>query len=162
MMMKIKHLLLLVAMAGCLTSCLKSDPAPQFDFEGQFRTDTTAIRSFIITNNIPAVKDNTYGFFYQILNPGSGDVAYTQSSVVTVNYTGKLLNGITFDTTNGTPIDIGLTNVIAGWQMGIPLIQKGGKIRLFIPSLYGYQNQVRQNIPANSVLDFTVDLIDIK
>jgi FKBP-type peptidyl-prolyl cis-trans isomerase FkpA len=162
-MKKIKHLLLLVSIASCLTACMKNDTGPQFDFEAQFRADTTAIRSFIVANNIPAVKDNTYGFFYQIINPGSGTVQYSQSTEVTANYTGRLLNGTIFETTTGkTPAIFSLGGVIPGWQMGVPLIQKGGTIRLFIPSYYGYQNQAKGSIPPNSVLDFTIELVDVK
>ena len=43
----------------------------------------------------------------------------------------------------------------------IPLIQKGGKIRLLIPSGYAYGSQAQTQIPGNSILDFTIELIDV-
>ncbi|HEY0177263.1 MAG TPA: FKBP-type peptidyl-prolyl cis-trans isomerase, partial [Pedobacter sp.] len=61
-------------------------------------------------------------------------------------------------TVKGTPISFALGEVIRGWQIGIPFIQKGGQIRLLVPSLLAYQNQQNGIIPANSVLDFTVML----
>lgn len=157
-MNKIKHLLLLVCIAGCFTACKKTE---SFDVEKQFTADTTAIRNFIIANKIPAVKDPS-GVFYQIITPGTGTVKYSTSTKVTSNYEGKLLDGSVFDSSKGTPITFTLGGVIAGWQIGIPKIQKGGSIRLLIPSYYAYANSSAGSIPANSVLDFTVSLTDVQ
>jgi len=156
-MNKIKHLLLLVCIAGCFTACKKTE---SFDAEKQFSADTTAIRNFIVANKIPAVKDAS-GIFYQIIAPGTGSVTYSASTSVTADYTGKLLDGSTFDSSKGTPIKFTLGGVIVGWQIAIPKIQKGGSIRMFIPSYYGYANSTVGSIPANSVLDFTVSLTDV-
>jgi FKBP-type peptidyl-prolyl cis-trans isomerase FkpA len=52
--------------------------------------------------------------------------------------------------------------LIIGWQIGIPYIQKGGKIRLLIPSYYGYGNRAAGSIPANSILDFTITLSNVQ
>ncbi len=160
-MAKIKHLLLLVCMAGCLAAC-KKDTTSDFDVEAQFRTDTTAIRAFIKANNIPAIKSEQTGIFYQIINPGTGSVTYTTNTIVTANYEGKLLNGVTFDKTDGTPRSFTLANVIPGWQFGIPLIQNGGRVRLLIPSYYGYGNYPKDPIPPNSVLDFDITLTNVQ
>jgi len=54
-----------------------------------------------------------------------------------------------------------LTNVIQGWQEGIPLFSEGGSGILLIPSALGYGNQSIGNIPANSVLIFEVTLINV-
>jgi len=156
-MNKIKHLLLLVCIAGCFTACKKTE----FNAEKQFTADTTAIRNFIIANNIPAVKDPS-GVFYQIITPGTGTVTYSSSTKVNANYEGKLLNGSIFDSSKGTPIQFTLGGVIVGWQIAIPKIQKGGSIRMFIPSYYGYANSSVGSIPENSVLDFTVSLTDVQ
>jgi len=156
-MNKIKHLLLLVCIAGCFTACKKDE----HDAEKQFTADTTAIRNFIVANKISAIKDQS-GIFYQIIAPGSGSVTYSTTTSVTSDYEGRLLNGQVFDSSKGTPITFTLGGVITGWQLGIPKIQKGGTIRLLIPSYYGYENRTVGSIPANSVLDFTVTLTDVK
>ena len=157
-MNKIKHLLLLVCIAGCFTACKKTE---SFDAEKQFTADTTAIRNYIVANNIPAVKDVS-GVFYQIIAPGTGSVTYNASTKVTSNYEGRLLDGSIFDSSKGTPITFTLGGVIVGWQIAIPKIQKGGSMRMFIPSYYGYANSSVGSIPANSVLDFTVSLTDVQ
>lgn len=157
-MLKTKFIILLVCFTGFFTACKKIE---SFDPVKQFTTDTVAIRDFITTNAIPAVKDS-YGIFYQIINPGTGSFTYTGSTKVTVDYQGRLLNGTVFDDSKGTPLTFTLGGLIPGWQIGIPYIQKGGKIRLLIPSYYGYGDAGVGSIPANSVLDFTITLSDVQ
>lgn len=159
-MNKIKYLLLFVCIAGCFTAC-KNNDTDTFDAQAQFTSDTTAIRAFIVKNNIPAIKDKS-GIFYQIIAPGAGTVVYNGANVVTADYEGRLLGGSVFDSSKGTAIEFRLDGVIKGWTIGIPFIQPGGKIRLLIPSLYGYGNRAVGPIPANSVLDFTVNLVTAK
>ena len=154
-MKKIKYALLFAVMGGSIASCKKGS---DLDAEAQFSADTTAIRSYVTANSIPVIKDK-YGIFYQIITPGTGNLVYTGSTSVTVDYSGKVLGETTnFDSSSGTPVKFTLGSLITGWQIGIPYIQKGGKIRLFIPSAYAYGNQDQPGIPENSVLDFTIEL----
>lgn len=155
-MKKIKYVLLFAVIGGSIVSCKKG--SDNFDAEAQFSADTTAIRSYVTANNIPVIKDK-YGIFYQIIAPGTGNATYKGNTSVTVDYSGKVLGATTnFDSTSGTPLTFMLGALIPGWQIGIPYIQNGGKIRLFIPSAYGYGNEAQPAIPANSVLDFTIEL----
>lgn len=159
-MKKFKFLLLVAFVAAGLSSCKKSFN-DNFDYVAQFTADTTAIRAYIVKNDIPALKHES-GIFYQIIAPGTGSIVYNQNTTVTANYAGRVLgSATTFDKTNGTPASFALGRVIAGWQIGVPLIQKGGSIRLFIPSYYGYGNSNTGSIPANSVLDFDIELVDV-
>jgi len=157
-MRQIKYLVLLAAVMGGFAACKRDS----FDAEAQFRADTTAIRSYVTANNIPAVKDK-YGVFYQVITPGTGNVTYTGSTQVTVDYSGKVLGkSENFDSSAGTARTFQLGGLIPGWQIGIPYIQKGGKVRLFIPSQFGYGNSAQAAIPANSVLDFTIELTNVQ
>lgn len=160
MMAKIKYMILFICVAGCLAACKKNLGIEEFDVEGQFKKDTTAIRAYITANNIPAVKEPKYGFFYQVFTQGAGDEVNALSNI-SVIYKGNLLNGAEFDAVT-SPVTFPLNNAITGWQAGIPLIKKGGKIRLFLPSFYGYGNVANGPIPANSVLDFTIELTDVQ
>ena len=83
------------------------------------------------------------------------------SSVVTVAYTGKLTDGIIFDQSSSVGISFPLTNVIQGWQEGIPLFSEGGTGKLLIPSALGYGSNAIGSIPANSVLIFDIELLDV-
>jgi FKBP-type peptidyl-prolyl cis-trans isomerase len=88
-------------------------------------------------------------------------VTATANSKVFVTYTGKLLNGRLFDQAT-SPVSFYLGQVIEGWQMGIPLIKKGGRIKLLIPSSYGYGCNGYSTIPGDAVLFFDVTLTDVQ
>lgn len=123
--------------------------------------EDTLIRDFLSTNNIAATKDVS-GLYYQIISPGTGTAPLSTSSVKAA-YTGRLLTGFVFDqATTASPLTIPLTSVIQGWQIGVPLIKQGGKIRLFIPSRLGYGTTGSGgSIPPNSILDFDIELIEV-
>lgn len=147
-----KHLLSIALFVICISACTKDS----FDATKQVATDDASIQAYVKTNNIAAVKDAS-GLYYQVLKPGTG--AYpTSSSMVNVNYQGTLLNGSVFAPSANLSSPLG--NLIQGWQIGIPHVNKGGRILLLIPSALGYGNNAQgSTIPANSVLIFTIDLI---
>ena len=157
------YTLLALCLLGSFAACKKDADAEVYDRALYFGPDTIAIRAYVNANKIPATK-MANGIFYQIIAPGTGSFNYTSVSNITVDYEGKLLNGTVFDTTSGsTARTFTLGGLVQGWQIGVPLIQKGGKIRLIMPSYYGYQNSTANaGIPANSPLDFTISLIDVK
>ena len=75
-----------------------------------------------------------------------------------------MLDGLEFDSSyeRGKPAVFPLRNVIKGWQIGIPKVSEGGAITLFIPSKLAYGKRAKgSNIPANSVLVFDVELLNI-
>lgn len=153
-MLKTRMMIGLFLIVGAFSACKKDS----YDAEKQAKVDDGLIVDFIAKNSIVAVKHSS-GLYYQILTPGTGNTTFTGSTNVTVNYEGKLLNGNVFDKSSAAAT-FPLGNLIQGWQIGIPLIQKGGRIRLIIPSALAYGNTSPSSaIPANSVLDFTIDLI---
>ncbi|GGI22405.1 FKBP-type peptidyl-prolyl cis-trans isomerase [Pedobacter mendelii] len=119
------------------------------------------ITSFIQKNNITAVKHPS-GMYYQIIKPGTGAFAYPSNTKITIKYEGRLLDGTVIDNGNGVENTFQLNQLIEGWRIGIPLIQKGGEIRLIIPSDLAYGSQATGPVPANSVLDFTIQLINVQ
>jgi FKBP-type peptidyl-prolyl cis-trans isomerase len=145
-----KLILLLAVFIAAFSSCSKDS----FDPTKQAAKDDAAIQAYIAANNITATKDPS-GVYYQVLTAGTGSYP-TVSSLISVNYTGKLLNGSVFD--SGTISSTALNTLVKGWQYGIPHINTGGRILLLIPSALGYGNTANTGIPANSVLIFTVDL----
>lgn len=157
--MKIQHLVILsfIMMFG-LNSCMKSD---YFDPAAQAEQDEAIIVKFLKDKNITAER-HASGVYYQILLPGSGTATYNANTQVSAKYTGRLLSGTIFDQPAAQPLAFRLGDVITGWQIGVPLIQKGGKIRLFIPSGYGYGQQGSGPIPGNAVLDFDIELVDVQ
>lgn len=153
-MLKKKLVLGLLLIVGVFSACKKD----KYDAEKQAQIDDALIVDFLAKNSIVAIKHSS-GLYYQILAPGTGNLTYTTNTNVSVNYEGRLLNGNIFDKSTNTAT-FSLGGLIQGWQIGIPLIQKGGRIRLIVPSTLAYQNQARGSIPENAVLDFTIDLIN--
>ncbi|HEX8377022.1 MAG TPA: FKBP-type peptidyl-prolyl cis-trans isomerase [Pedobacter sp.] len=154
-MKRVKNLLLIVLFVLAIVSSCKKDDQPIA--ETQFEMDEQLIKDFIAANNITnAVRDQS-GVYYVISAPGTGNVVYQANTVINVKYTGRLLNRQVFDSSSGVEFPLG--QLIVGWQIGIPKIQKGGKIRLLIPSGYGYGARAQSRIPANSVLDFDIELL---
>jgi FKBP-type peptidyl-prolyl cis-trans isomerase FkpA len=116
--------------------------------------EITALRAYLTGASITATEDPR-GFFYTIDIPGNGNKP-TPCSGVSVDYTGKLTNGTQFD--SGTNVSFSLTQLILGWQLGIPLVNAGGTITLYLPPSFGYGPNANGSIPANSILIFTVKL----
>ncbi|MFN3300536.1 MAG: FKBP-type peptidyl-prolyl cis-trans isomerase [Sediminibacterium sp.] len=106
------------------------------------------------TDNSITYSEHPSGLLYQIINPGTG-ATLDASSTVSAIYTGKYLNGVTFEA-NATPATFGLNQVIEGWKIGIPLVKRGGRIRLIIPSALAYSCVGRGSIPPNTPLYFDV------
>ncbi|WP_432711682.1 FKBP-type peptidyl-prolyl cis-trans isomerase [Pedobacter sp.] len=154
-----KNKIILAAFALLLTfsACQKEEA---YDREAQLKADTEIIQKFIVDQKLEDVKESN-GLFYQILKPGTGTVPVKVTDDVTVKYEARLLDGTVVDKTNTDAVSFPLSGVIEGWQKGIPLIKAGGKIRLIIPSTMAYTNRKVGAIPANSPLDFTVDLISV-
>ncbi|MCZ4224954.1 FKBP-type peptidyl-prolyl cis-trans isomerase [Pedobacter rhodius] len=119
------------------------------------------ISEFIKKNNISAVKHSS-GLYYQIIKQGVGSFTYPAGTKITIKYEGRLLDGTVIDNGGGQENTFLLNQLIEGWRIGIPLIQKGGEIRLLIPSDLAYGSQATGPVPANSVLDFTIQLINVQ
>jgi FKBP-type peptidyl-prolyl cis-trans isomerase len=119
------------------------------------------IQDFLSTNKITAQKD-VNGIYYQILKTGTG-ISPTLLSTIKVAYIGRLLTGNIFDQAAlTTPASFLLgSDLIQGWKLAIPTMKAGGKIRIFIPSRFGYGTEPRSGIPVNSILDFDVELIEV-
>ncbi|HWL46682.1 MAG TPA: FKBP-type peptidyl-prolyl cis-trans isomerase [Sphingomonadaceae bacterium] len=105
------------------------------------------------------VQTTASGLQYQVLTEGEGEHP-TASDVALVNYVGKLRDGTIFDQQQRAPIE--LSKVIPGWAEGLQHMSRGAKYRFWIPPALGYGDRDTGNgaIPANSVLEFDVELID--
>jgi FKBP-type peptidyl-prolyl cis-trans isomerase FkpA len=109
------------------------------------------------TDNSITYTEHPSGLLYQIMNSGTGATLDVNSSVEAF-YTGKFLNGVVFQTNTNQPIAARFTlnAVIDGWKIGIPLVKRGGRIRLVIPSSLAYSCVGNDNIPPNTPLYFDV------
>jgi FKBP-type peptidyl-prolyl cis-trans isomerase len=106
------------------------------------------------------------GLRYQILQKGEGKKV-TKGAGVSVHYKGQLLDGTVFDSSykRKQPIDfnVGVGQVISGWDEGIQLLQVGDKARFVIPSNLAYGSAGAGGvIPPDATLIFDVELMDVK
>ena len=96
---------------------------------------------------------------------GTGE-AVKRGDTVEINYVGTLTNGTKFDASadHGGPFttQIGVGQVIKGWDEGVIGMKVGGKRKLTIPPSLGYGAQAVGSIPANSTLIFQIELVGIK
>jgi FKBP-type peptidyl-prolyl cis-trans isomerase FkpA len=145
-------------------SCVKSSQPGYTTCTGpKPADDSTALLTFARANGITPTLDST-GLYYQIIDSGAG-ARPTLSSRISVTYVGKLMSGYTFDSVaNAANTNFLLSNLIQGWQIGIPKIMKGGHIKLLIPSAYGYGCTGSSSgiVPANAPLYYDVQLVDVQ
>lgn len=144
-----KFILALLLLVGIFTSSCK--------LEDQTEADRMKIEQYLADNNLTATRHES-GIYYNISTPGTG-ANPNLSSVVTVKYKGYLTNNNVFDQSTAG-IQFALANLIPGWQIGIPLLKKGGKGTFYIPSELGYGSSGQGSIPANSVLIFDIELVN--
>jgi len=98
------------------------------------------------------------GLQYKTIKVGDGPFPVA-TDTVTLNYKGTLLDGTEFD--NGNGISFPLNGVIKGWEEGLQLMRVGGSTRFFIPSDLAYSASGLQDIGANSMLIFDIDLLSL-
>mgnify|MGYP001192162351 CR=1 FL=1 len=98
--------------------------------------------------------------------PGNG-LAVQNHYKITSHYKGFLENGTEFDSTykinKPFTFQIGLRQVIEGWELGLNGMKVGGKRTIKIPPNLAYGKKgVKNLIPSNSTLIFEIEIIDIQ
>lgn len=109
------------------------------------------------------VKTTETGLQYKVNAEGAGPTPKDDDTVV-VHYKGTLIDGTEFDSSykRNQPAEFPVKAVIPGWTEALKKMKKGAKWNLYIPPELAYGDRGRPGIPANSVLVFDVELIDIK
>src|SRR5688572_29476966 len=126
-LMKRTVVLILFMITGVFSSCLKESESCR---PASPQSEERAILDYASANGITAVKHSS-GLYYQVLTEGTG-ARPTLNSMVGITYTGKTTNNVIFDQAT-TQKDWPLDRLIAGWQIGLPLIKEGGSIILLVP-----------------------------
>jgi FKBP-type peptidyl-prolyl cis-trans isomerase FklB len=104
------------------------------------------------------------GLQYKVVTMGTGPKP-TETDTVKVDYTGTLINGTVFDSSEkqGQPISFKVNQVIKGWTEILQLMPVGSTFQVFIPSDLAYGAQAVGNvIGPNETLIFTIHLISIE
>jgi FKBP-type peptidyl-prolyl cis-trans isomerase FkpA len=167
-------ILLILCSFFAFVGCNKSTDTATAAAKAQAIVDDKIISTYLTQNpGLGALPVDSAGFntgvYYIIKQQGTGSDLYTNSTQVTVSDTGRLLyDGKTyadkvFSQTNDFHPTYILSQVLRGWQLGLPQCKKGGIIRLLVPSRYAYgpNEQPTIGLPANAILDFDIQVYDI-
>lgn len=137
-------------------------PMPSYDSVAQYQLDKSIIDKAIASGQTD-VNADTEGVFYRILDPGTGKTV-TVSDTVTVKYQLRIF-GTTdiIDQATEKPATFPLNRLIKAWQLAIPLVKTGGRLKIVIPSGLAYSIRTRApKIPPNSILEFHIEVLDTK
>lgn len=152
-----KHFITAAAAALVFFSCLKSNDHTCQPVSPA--SEAAKMAAFCNSNSLTYKVDSASGIFYQVLAPGAGDSIKTSSSV-NITYKGTLLDNTVFDSSTITSYPLG--GFIAGWQIAIPWVRKGGHIKMVIPSSLAYACfPPSKTIPENAPLYFDVTVNDV-
>ncbi|MEP7108833.1 MAG: FKBP-type peptidyl-prolyl cis-trans isomerase [Ferruginibacter sp.] len=157
-----KKFFIMLALPLVLAACKKTSKCP-------YTTPTVVANAAEVANlkatldaNAVVYTQHPSGIFYQVITQGSG-AAPAVCNDVTVKYSGRIISSATPFDSNATGVTFALGELITGWQIGIPLVQKGGKIILYIPPSLGYGSAGSgAAIPPNSNLVFDIELLNVQ
>jgi FKBP-type peptidyl-prolyl cis-trans isomerase FkpA len=161
--------ILVVTLLMCtvfFASCLKKNDGCPYSVTNRPApsSEEQAVLNYLTTNGITATKHGS-NMYYEIISSGTGATPELCSGVI-VQYSGKLASGTVFDSQSNAIFTLG--SLIEGWKVGLPLIKKGGRIKLYIPPSLGYGAvDVKDGsgtviIPGNSILIFDITLNDVQ
>ena len=104
------------------------------------------------------------GVLYKVLEKGGGTRKPTPRGIVYVHYTGRLIDGTVFDTTEGEalPALFRVNELIMGWQIALTRMHEGDRWEVYIPAKWGYGTMKMDDIPAHSTLVFDMELVKIE
>ncbi|MBC8986020.1 FKBP-type peptidyl-prolyl cis-trans isomerase [Pedobacter sp. N36a] len=159
-MLKNKILLLSFLLCGLFAACEKTPP---YDPEKQLELDAITIQKYRDSTRANLTVDPS-GLNYEILGAGTGTVFPKLQDSLVVYFDARVLkSALTFRTVPETDsVTVKLADAMQGWQIGLPKITKGGRIRLIIPSALAYKDFSGTNIPPRAILDYTITLKNIK
>lgn len=157
--------LIIASVLFILSGCLKNDGNVASCRNVSLAQDSITISNYMTANSLTGYsKDAATGVYYKVITPGAPPAVTTNSRVL-IKYRGNLLDANTtvfdsqLDTARGP---YSASGFVPGFQVLLSKIAKGGKIDGLIPSNYAYGCQGVGIIPANSCLQFYVELVDVQ
>lgn len=137
----------------------------QADFSKKAEENKTKGEAFLAENKRKeGITTLPSGLQYKIIEQGKG-VKPSKDDTVTVEYTGQLINGQVFDSTEkaGKPAVFKVSQVIPGWTEALQLMPKGSTWQVFVPANLAYGTRsLGGPIGPNETLIFKIRLLDVK
>ena len=108
------------------------------------------------------VKTLPSGVQYKVIKVGAGQMP-KDTSVVKVNYEGRLIDGTVFDSSykNGQPVTLRANQVIKGWTEALVHMPAGSVWEVYIPQELAYGDREQGQIKPYSPLVFKIELISV-
>lgn len=163
-------IMLALVLAGTLATGCSKDETP-VDYAP---IDDALIQKYLTTNAITTAQKQPSGLYLVPVVTNASAPLATVGQVVSILYTGMLLDGTVFDASsqrNNAPLNFRLGTdrlQIVGVEIGVSLMHKGDKAVLLIPSGLAYgaggatsASSSSPSIPPNAVLRFEVELTDV-
>lgn len=132
----------------------------ELEKSGEIANEIKAIEAYLAGKNIQAEKTGK-GTFVYIQQQGTGPIAVS-GKYVEVKYTGKILETDSVFQSNTYAFQLGMGNVIRGWDEGLQLFKQGGKGTLFIPGFLCYgKGQDGSPFKPYQAMKFDVELLNV-
>ncbi len=108
------------------------------------------------------VKVLPSGVQYKVIKEGTGAMP-KDTSLVTVNYEGKTLDGKVFDSTykRNEPVELRANQVIKGWTEALVHMPEGSVWEVYIPQNLAYGERESGQIKPFSALIFKIELVKV-
>ena len=110
----------------------------------------------------PGVKTLPSGVQYKVIKEGAGAMP-KDTSLVKVNYEGRLIDGTVFDSSykNGQPVSLRANQVIKGWTEALVHLPAGSVWAVYIPQELAYGEREQGQIKPFSPLVFKIELLSV-
>ena len=120
------------------------------------------IQAYLDSNGI-AMERTEEGLYYSIIEEGVGEKTIAYNDQIVFAYKGSFLSGNTFQVIGKEePLEFRVNQLIIGWQDALMMLKEGGKINIIIPPQLGYATQSSDVIPANTVLKYELEVLEVK
>jgi FKBP-type peptidyl-prolyl cis-trans isomerase len=125
-------------------------------------TEEEQIESYIKRKSLTVTEKTASGLRYILTKPNAAGAALKVGQIITVKYAGRLLSDKSFD--SGTfNFNLGLGQVVAGFDQGIAKMKVGESATLIFPSSLGYGSRgAGSDIPGYSPLVFDIEVVSAK
>ncbi|MDO9586697.1 MAG: FKBP-type peptidyl-prolyl cis-trans isomerase [Brevundimonas sp.] len=161
-----------LVLAGCATAPAPmgpptSDIRPPVGEAGQSGWNAGNAAYLAWNGGRPGWTTTGSGLQYRRISPARADGRRpVATDTVRVHYRGTFIDGREFDSSwsRGEPTEFPLNRVIRGWTEGVALMREGERFEFVIPAALGYGERWvgGGELPPNSTLLFTVELLEVK
>lgn len=153
--------LLILVCSVIWAGCGPSQPQPPAAAK---RDDAAIMRGWLYgtRSSAPGVEWQSSGLGIRLIAPGVG-AAPKSTDRVRVHYVCSIKDGTVIDDSRkkGSPADLVVKTLIAGWAEGMTALKPGGKAEFFIPPSLGYGTMGGGGVPAGAGLIFEVELLAV-